>query len=585
MPSPGEIRASWSGKSCLPAVRLEWEAGDARVRELFFCPDDDAPHLVRQVTVINGRRSPRDVRLLLGREDRLIERRLSLGPSASASASLNYELSGPGPSLKTEWSGGEVMPEAAAVRRRAGLAAADFGHPLLDHFFRCASFQLPAVVSRSGRMDGSIWQYNREWVRDQAMVAQALAALGERSASRTIFRRLLRDFVTKEGDTVDSSERRAADDVELDQNGILLLGLEAYACWTGDRDIVEENWKAVSSAADFPLGDAFRHRASGLLLNRREFWERHAAHGIAPGMELAHQLFVSLGLSSAARMARLLSREGEAGRWEREAVRLKKAVLEDDRYRLLDGGRFIKRRGPDGAVQDSVIPEETAGLPDESPLAKPGGHLLNPDTGSALPIALEFIPGRSAPAAATLEDLEALWNQAWSGGGYGRYHITSEPDSPGPWAFPSLFVARACAESGDVERVWRVLRWLESLPSGKTSGSWFEFYGERLSPPFPQAGIVPWTWAEMIFLLVRHLLGVRPELDRLRLKPRLLPGLGRLRARLPLRDGFLSMEISPGGGGAIADVRSSARILGRNDEEVSMAYPASGDLHVRVEFR
>ena len=36
----------------------------------------------------------------------------------------------------------------------------------------------------------------------------------------------------------------------------------------------------------------------------------------------------------------------------------------------------------------------------------------------------------------------AKWNQAWTDGGYGRYHTSSEPDSPGPWPFASLFVAR-----------------------------------------------------------------------------------------------------------------------------------------------
>jgi len=585
MPGPGGIRSSWVEEAGLPAVRVEWEAPDAGVVETFFCPDDTAPLLHRRVTIANRRHSPRDLRLLLGLEGRLLEHRLSVAPGRSASCGLGYRLKADGKGLEAEWSEGEVRPEMPTVRSRERLASVDFRHPLLDRFFRAAAAQLPASVSRSGRMDGSLWQYNREWVRDQSLAARALAVLGHETAARTMFERLLGEFVTEEGDTVDSSERRSVDDVELDQNGQLLWSLEAYGCWTGDWKLIEENWSKIAAAAEFPLRDAFRHPVSGLLLNRREYWERHKAHGIEAGMELAHQVFVSLGLSSAARLARLLGREEEAGRWAGEALRLRKAMLEDAKFGLVDGGRLIKRRGPDGSVQESITAREDAGLPDEAPLARPGAHFLNPDAGAALPIALEFIPSRSALAGATLEDLEGLWNQTWSGGGYGRYHVTSEPDSPGPWPFPSLFIARAYAELGDFDKVWRVLRWLESLPSGRTSGAWFEFYGERLAPPFPQVGIVPWTWAEMIFLLVNHFLGVRPEVDRLRLKPRLPPGLGRVEARLPLRRGFLNLEMECGKGGGLSQVRASTEIVERSEEEVSLSYPPSGDIQVLITGR
>ena len=52
-------------------------------------------------------------------------------------------------------------------------------------------------------------------------------------------------------------------------------------------------------------------------------------------------------------------------------------------------------------------------------------------------------------------------------------------------------------------QVWRVIRWLGLVP-GAAAGSWFEFYGPRVAPPFPQVGVVPWTWAEMMFLLVQQ---------------------------------------------------------------------------------
>lgn len=78
---------------------------------------------------------------------------------------------------------------------------------------------------------------------------------------------------------------------------------------------------------------------------------------------------------------------------------------------------------------------------------------------------------------------------------------------------------------------------------GARAASWFEFYGPRPVPPYPQVGIIPWTWAEMIALFVHHLLGVRPGEGLVSLQPRLLPGLDRMEADLPLRGGRLVLRV------------------------------------------
>jgi hypothetical protein len=156
---------------------------------------------------------------------------------------------------------------------------------------------------------------------------------------------------------------------------------------------------------------------------------------------------------------------------------------------------------------------------------------LDPDASGALPIALEFVDPQSELAQKTLAHLETLWNQRWSIGGYGRYHVTSEPDSPGPWPFATLFIARAYHEAGDYEKAARALQWLLQVQGGE-AGSWFEFYGPRPVPPCPQVGIIPWTWAEIIIFFVHHLLGVRPDVDGLLIRPRLLPELKFVKARL-----------------------------------------------------
>jgi len=144
-----------------------------------------------------------------------------------------------------------------------------------------------------------------------------------------------------------------------------------------------------------------------------------------------------------------------------------------------------------------------------------------------------------------LKSLEALWNQDWKTGGYGRYHVTSEPDSPGGWPFASLFIARAAIEAGDEAKVWRILRWLDQVP-GAQAGTWFEFYGQRLAPPFPQVGIVVWNWAELIVLYVQHIIGVRPGEHGLAIRPRLPKGLKTAQANLTLCGRNLNLRISRG---------------------------------------
>ena len=196
----------------------------------------------------------------------------------------------------------------------------------------------------------------------------------------------------------------------------------------------------------------------------------------------------------------------------------------------------LVRRGPalSGAVQEEISLSRGADLPEGTPLSALGNHLLDPDASSVLPIATEFIDPESDLAKRTLEKVETLWNLQWEGGGYGRYHTSSEPDSPGPWPFASLFVARALVEAGDDAKVWRIVDWLNAAPGGR-AGTWFEYYGKRISPPYPQVGITPWTWAEIVCLVVRHIFGVRPGSGGLFVRPRLLSGMDRATITLPVR--------------------------------------------------
>jgi hypothetical protein len=539
----GRATARWAQRDGIPAVDAQWSAPGLAVRERFYCPEVHRPRLVREVTVKNTRARSVKVRVSTGIPGQTGSAELRLAARKSRRVFIEYHLTGGRGAARCRLAWGGPPRTAPNAQRRWGLGSRfESTSPLLDHLYEASRVQLPASMAASGRLDGSIWQYNREWARDQAMVAIGLVLSGQFEMGRMILSRLLSRFVTRQGDTVDSSRRRPPSECELDQNGALLFALERYALWTGDLILSKKYWKKIKAAADFPLRQVFRHTPSGLLHNGREFWERHAAHGIEDGIELAYQHWVSQGLASAARLARRLKKRDAAVRWEREAERLKEAMLADLEFSLVHQGAFIKRRKVSGEIQFEASPLPASGLPPDTPLFRKGRHFLNPDTSTALPIAWEFVPARSRLASRTLELIEGLWNQSWRGGGYGRYHVSSEPDSPGPWPFPSLFVARAYFESGHDDKVWRVLRWLGRAP-GSRAGSWFEFFGPRPVPPYPQVGIVPWTWAEIIMLFIHHLAGVRPEWHGLRLRPGLLGGLAGYRASIRVRDVRINLDV------------------------------------------
>jgi len=540
-PSANALAVAWQPDAPVPAVVASWGGRGFTVQERFYCPSASRPRLAREVTISNRGTEPQVGWVRTGAAGSSVMPRFSVKPGARTRVWLLYDLDAEAGAVRLTVAATDPL-EAEARGWWSALADVRFEELALDHLFRASRAQLPAAASASGRVDGSIWQYNREWVRDQAFIALALAKLGARPLAATILRRLFTEFVTADGATLDSSEVRGRDDVELDQNGILLHALYESILWTGDTSLLKALWPRIVAVAEYPLRPEFRHDPSGMLSSGREFWERHAAHGVEPGLELAHQMFVSLGLSCAARLAKAVGRDGEAARWAQAAGGIRQAMQAHPAFSLCDARGILKRRGLDGAIQEAIMPLPDSGLPDGVPLASGRPHLLNPDTSCALPIAFGLVDPAAPVSRATLASMDALWNQEWTGGGYGRYHVSSEPDSPGAWPFASVFVARALVEARDSARVWRVLRWLAET-EGSASGAWFEFNGPRVAPPFPQVGIVPWTWAELVLLFVDHVLGVRPEAGGIRVRPRLLAGMRGVDARIPVRDGWLQLEL------------------------------------------
>ncbi|MBI5084521.1 MAG: hypothetical protein HZB13_07985, partial [Acidobacteria bacterium] len=373
--------------------------------------------------------------------------------------------------------------------------------------------------------------YNLEWVRDAAMVSEGAVLTGQPELAATILDRILTRMVGDNGAALDSSFHRPPETIELDQNGQLIHALWTHWAWTGDDALIRKHWPRIKATADYPLRAEFLDQRTGLVKNSREFWERGPSHGIRDGYELAYQAWNIAGWPMAAEMAEHLGDGERAPVWRTAAAQMKQSFLNDPVYSFIDGGRFIKRRLAAGPRQQTAEPPNRLSMPAGMPLREEAVSYLDPDASSVFPMLLGITDPGSDVARRTLEAVETLWNQRWRNGGYGRYHVTGEPDSPGPWPFATLFIARAYLEAGVSDKVWRALRWLQSVPGGR-SGAWFEFYGDRPSPPLPQVAIIPWIWAEIAMLMVAGVLGVRPTPSALVIRPNLPLGLDSLSSKL-----------------------------------------------------
>lgn len=574
---PRLSHVSWTYPDGIPTVRIDWSAGGCEVSEELFSPPKDAV-LVRTVRVKGGTNGAKGVSIVLllypnqmyfdeydvdrvrgtltasgYKTLRLFASKVPVAGDRHLAVSVG-DLS-PGEEQSTmffltldttreevERKGVKRMTEEArsfwntVTRIRTG----DGG---LDHLFRTSVSGLRALVAQSGKVDGSLWQYNFEWVRDQSLVATGAVMAGLDDVAEPILRRILTRSVDDEGRTIDASRHRSAENIELDQNGVLLYALWTHWNWTGRTDLIKEHWKKISAVADYVLRPEFRDPESGLLKNSREFWERDRGFGVKEGFENAYQFWNIVGLEKAAAMASLLKQPARQQKWLEASRTMKNSYLHHPKLSLVEDGRFIKRRMPNGQVQRTFEPPNRATMPPGMPMNVEEVSYCDPDTSSALPIAYGVVEPTNPISLKTLESLEVLWNQRWTNGGYARYHVTSEPDSPGPWPFASLFVARAYFEAGNDEKVWRVLRWLQNVQGGK-AGAWFELYGDRPVPPLPPVGIIPWTWAELSMFFMHHLFGVRPEPDVLILRPRLLAGLSTMDTQTRIRGKSLRLSVT-----------------------------------------
>ena len=567
----------WRYPDEIPTVRIEWEAGGCAVVEELMCPVNDSA-LVRTVTVHNKNSTAVKAsgtallypNLMFFDEYRVDRKKMTLTASGyetlelfslndatvgdrHISVSLGEILAGEKKSftlvltlnLPRQQFLKKGLPKAMEETKRYWQKRATFSadHEGLNHLFHCSKTALRAAVATSGKMDGGIWQYNMEWVRDQSMVAIGSVMSGHSDVAEALLRRILERSVNEEGRAVDASRRRPPETIELDQNGELIYALWTHLVWTGNDAIVREYWPKLKAVAEYVLRPEFLDPAVGLVKNSREFWERDPMFGVKEGYENAYQSWNIIGLEAAADLALHMKDPVSAGRWKEAGSRMRNSFLHHPKFSLVDDGAFIKRRMANGEVQRTFEPPNRKAMPPGVPLNVEKVSYCDPDTASVIPVMFEIVDPKGSLALKTLANMEKLWNQRWSMGGYARYDITSEPDSPGPWPFATMFVARSCFEAGDDEKVWRALNWMLNVPTGGKGGSWLECYVDRPVPPLPPVGIVVWTWAEIIMFFIHHLLGVRPTPTNLVVRPRLLQGLKEVDAKIVVHGYDVHLEL------------------------------------------
>lgn len=602
----------WKYPAGVPTVVLRWKAGAVEIEEEFFVPAGGGILFRRVTAKNNGAMSvPLKVNIALVPnfalfDDIFTEERAVNGHGFSqvrlltdeknVTTSFRYYMSiDKGTLAASQWLqtqftyaiGGDErkLPKNFAITQKKtsdywkSKTQIQTGNATLDHLFNISKSGLKANVARSGKRDSGIWMYNMEWVRDDSMMVIGLLKAGFIDEAKTILTKMLEKSIGFDGRTIESSRWFGHDYTELDQNGQLLYAVWQYLCWTGDEKFVRKYWTKLKLVADFPLQDIFWNKTAGLLRNKREYWERNDSFGFTDGFEMVYQFWVILGLEKIIEVAEKLGDKKPIARWREAATKLKSAMLEDPKYRMIEDGHLIKRRSLNGEWQRFVVPPNRKSMPPDSPLATEEKPSCDPDTAEVQPIIYGMVDPSGSLAGKTLEWADTLWNQRWKTGGYSRYDVSSEPDPPAPWPIASLFMARAYAEARDSEKVWRVINWLMSVNGGK-SGGYFERYGPSITPPAPPVGIVGWAWAEIVSLLLENIMGVRPGLDALVIRPNLLDGMNEMSANFLIRGTSVNLSMKK------AIDEPSVRVNGKpgkiENGALTLKYPSRGSLKIEM---
>ena len=159
-------------------------------------------------------------------------------------------------------------------------------------------------------MNAGIFEYGAQWVRDTSNTALGALHAGDFEMAHACLVRMLAKMVNREGVTMIANAFVQPDLEQFDQMGELLHLLKAYRDWTGDDSLVREHRELLLALIERPLRPEFRD-ATGMVHNRREFWERT----FTDAYELAYQTHVIRGLLDASDLAGSLGARDRVSRW------------------------------------------------------------------------------------------------------------------------------------------------------------------------------------------------------------------------------------------------------------------------------
>ena len=424
----------------------------------------------------------------------------------------------------------------ATRTRWAKASRVETDDALVREVFDISRSVLPAIVSDNGVQRGGPFQYPAETVRDASQFSLGLTAAGHFELARATLERCLRDLLTAEGNSMTGGEFDDPDREEIDQGGELLLALRWYTEFAGDDTLAAAYRDKLIALVERPLKPKLRD-ATGLVHNRREFWEQT----MNDAYELAYNTYVIVGFREAAALARQLGALDRKERWLKEAGAIEQAMMKT----LVQDGALIKRRNLTGEIAEHLV--QLRGAPD-TPCRSAEHNLIYPDATMALPIALGLVKPDSVLGSNTLNEIEKLRDQRWWGGGYSRYDASSEINNPGPWGIAGALVLRGQHQGGMLERSRRTLEWFRNVQGGN-GGLYFEQI-PLIRSQQDWLGLVTWPTGELPYFVVRHYLGVGFEDGNVVIHPKLYPNSPPVQANLRFRRGRLCIAID--GAGAIA---------------------------------
>jgi hypothetical protein len=396
---------------------------------------------------------------------------------------------------------------------------------------------LPGYIADDGKLDAGVFEYGGQWVRDASNTALGAIHIGEFELAHAMLEHMLLNMITDEGTTMIGSSFGDPSGEQFDQMGEFMYVMKSYVDWTGDFSLLFRYKNKIVKMIERPLNPIFRD-VTGMVHNKREFWERT----FDDAYEIAYQTWVIVGLRTAADLSKYLEVKDKAEYWRKEADIILNATLNHPTAKLVDNGHLIKRRNTTGEIKDvfkyySWVEGAPGGLESLS--------CIYPDASMALPIAMHVIEPKSLLAKNTLNELEKLWNQRWSFGGYDRYNTSSQGDQPGPWSFATTFIMRAQHEAGLLDMSRRSLDWLYNNAGGRTGALYEEI--PLIKGTYYTSGLIPWTSAEISYFIVHNMLGIKFYGDKMVINPNLYQATAPVKANLRFKTGRIDLEITNAG--------------------------------------